>query len=256
MYKRQVEENLQRLSFSKNQLSDNKFKAVDICLSSSVIEVGVDISRVSLLSIVSAPKSVSQYIQVSGRVGRDWKNGKSALVVTIYSPTKPRDRSLYEQFRSFHEQLYSCVEPTSVTPFCEPVLERSLHAALFAFVRQTSKLDDAKNKPSYSHYVEKCNEFRKIFLERVKLVDNKSLAIAEKYLNKKILYWQNSNFDNWEAGKKDNETPVLVPQGNYLNEKLKFKTFQTMTSMRNVDAECMPEISSYYFNTGEESETT
>jgi len=251
-----VEENLQRLSFSKNQLSDNKFKAVDICLSSSVIEVGVDISRVSLLSIVSAPKSVSQYIQVSGRVGRDWKNGKSALVVTIYSPTKPRDRSLYEQFRSFHEQLYSCVEPTSVTPFCEPVLERSLHAALFAFVRQTSKLDDAKNKPSYSHYVEKCNEFRKIFLERVKLVDNKSLAIAEKYLNKKILYWQNSNFDNWEAGKKDNETPVLVPQGNYLNEKLKFKTFQTMTSMRNVDAECMPDISSYYFNTGEESETT
>ena len=93
-------------------------------------------------------------------------------------------------------------------------------------------------------------------MERVKLVDNKSLAIAEKYLNKKILYWQNSNFDNWEAGKKDNETPVLVPQGNYLNEKLKFKTFQTMTSMRNVDAECMPDISSYYFNTGEESETT
>jgi hypothetical protein len=29
-----------------------------------------------------------------------------------------------------------------------------------------------------------------------------------------------------------------------------------MTSMRNVDAECMPDISSYYFNTGEESETT
>ena len=26
------------------------------------------------------------------------------------------------------------------------------------------------------------------------------------------------------------------------SEKLKFKTFQTMTSMRNVDAECMPHI--------------
>ena len=70
-----------------------------------MIEVGVDITRISLLSIVSAPKSVSQYIQVSGRVGRDWHNGKSALVITIYSPTKPRDRSLYEQFRSYHEQL-------------------------------------------------------------------------------------------------------------------------------------------------------
>ena len=37
--------------------------------------------------------------------------------------------------------------------------------------------------------------------------------------------------------KKDNEIPLLIPQGNYLTEKLKFNTFQTMTSMRNVDAE-------------------
>ena len=27
-----------------------------------------------------------------------------------------------------------------------------------------------------------------------------------------------------------------------------------MTSMRNVDAECMPEISGHYYDTGEESE--
>ena len=38
---------------------------------------------------------------------------------------------------------------------------------------------------------------------------------------------------------------------NYLNEKLKFKTFQTMTSMRNVDAECMPHI---FSNINDESE--
>ena len=38
----------------KSENLNNK-KAVDICLSSSVIEVGVDISRISLLSIVSAP---------------------------------------------------------------------------------------------------------------------------------------------------------------------------------------------------------
>ena len=246
-----VEENLERLSLSINKESNPKNKAVDICLSSSVIEVGVDITRVSLLSIVSAPKSVSQYIQVSGRVGRDWQNGKSALVVTIYSPTKPRDRSLYEQFRSFHEQLYSWVEPTSVTPFCEPVLERSLHAALFAYVRQTSSLDNAKNNPSYFSYESKCEKFKNILLERIKLVDGKASIIAENYLNKKLNIWKNGNFDNWESGKKDNETPLLVPQGNYLSEKLKFKTFQTMTSMRNVDAECMPEISGHYYDTGE-----
>ena len=44
--------------------------------------------------------------------------------------------------------LYSWVEPTSVTPFCEPVLERSLHSALFAYVRQTSSLDNAIHNPN------------------------------------------------------------------------------------------------------------
>jgi hypothetical protein len=51
--------------------------------------------------------------------------------------------------------------------------------------------------------------------------------------------------------KKDNEIPLLIPQGNYLTEKLKFNTFQTMTSMRNVDAECMPHI---FSNINDESE--
>ena len=36
------------------------------------------------------------------------------------------------------------------------------------------------------------------------------------------------------------------------DEKLKFKTFQTMTSMRNVDAECMPYI---FSNLDDESES-
>jgi len=240
-----VEENLQKLSLSKDENLNNK-KAVDICLSSSVIEVGVDISRISLLSIVSAPKSVSQYIQVSGRVGRDWNKGKSALVVTIYSPTKPRDRSLYEQFRSFHEQLYSWVEPTTVTPFCEPVLERSLHSALFAFIRQKTSLINANEKANYKDYEKLCDEFKNLLLKRVEIIDKQFLKVAEKHLEKKINLWKNNNFDSWMPRKKDNEVPLLIPQGNYLTEKLKFNTFQTMTSMRNVDAECMPHIFSNY----------
>lgn len=71
-----------------------------------------------------------------------------------------------------------------------------------------------------------------------------SVALEEK---QKLL----SN-DSWEIRKKDNEIPLLIPQGSYLNEKLKFKTFQTMTSMRNVDAECMPYI---FSNLDDESES-
>ena len=58
------------------------------------------------------------------------------LVATIYSASKPRDRSHFEKFRTYHERLYAQVEPTSVTPFSPPVLDRALHAVLVAYVRQ------------------------------------------------------------------------------------------------------------------------
>ena len=42
------------------------------------------------------------------------------LVITIYGAAKPRDRSHYERFRTYHQRLYAQVEPTSVTPFATP----------------------------------------------------------------------------------------------------------------------------------------
>ncbi len=110
---------------------------VDVCLASSMLEVGVDIDRLALLAVVGQPKTTAQYIQVTGRVGRRWWESPG-LVVTLYAAARPRDRSHFEKFRSYHEKLYAQVEPASVTPFSPPALERALHAVMLAYVRQFS----------------------------------------------------------------------------------------------------------------------
>jgi hypothetical protein len=85
------------------------------------------------------PKLTSEYIQATSRVGRGKVPG---LVVSLYSATKPRDRSHYEDFRSYHESIYRHVEPTSLTPYALPARERTLHAAIVAVVRHATAFHD------------------------------------------------------------------------------------------------------------------
>ena len=129
-------------------------------LATSIVEVGVDVQRLSLLTILGQPKNTSQYIQVSSRIGRN--RNAPGLVVVQLNPSKPRDRSHYEGFRSFHERFYAQVEPTSVTPFSPPSTERTLHALITAVVRQMGKQKESSKTPRPFPLDENSNLYKKI----------------------------------------------------------------------------------------------
>ncbi|TFH74078.1 helicase-related protein [Cellulomonas sp. HD19AZ1] len=122
--------NLDKLTKAKGEAG-----CVDLALATSVIEVGVDVDRLGLLTMIRQPKTASQYIQVAGRVGRDATNGPG-VVVTVLNPANSRDMSHYERFTSTHARLYAAVEPASVTPFTGAALTRGLRGALASTVRQ------------------------------------------------------------------------------------------------------------------------
>ncbi|MGW5154479.1 helicase-related protein [Nonomuraea wenchangensis] len=220
-------------------------KAIDICLASNIIEVGVDIDRLSLMAVVGQPKTTSQYIQVTGRVGRR----HPGLVVTLYGAAKPRDRSHYERFRSYHERLYAQVEPTSVTPFARPVLRRALRGALVAHVRTTGSVD--LPPWPFPHY--EVDAAADILLARAELVDPEELDAVEREVAQALKEWDDWDRAEWEAN------PVT---GDPLNGLMRYAgtadgngkpSWSVPTSMRNVDAECRAAITDAFNNSGEVS---
>lgn len=108
-------------------------RPIDVVLATSMLQVGVDVTRLGLMLMVGQPKNTAEYIQASSRVGRD--NTKPGLVIALSNWARPRDLAHFEQFGHYHNTFYSQVEALSITPFSVTAMDRGLAATVISAAR-------------------------------------------------------------------------------------------------------------------------
>ena len=239
---RQVNDISEALRQLEIKYSDKNSKPVDVCLATNMISVGVDISRLGTMLVIGQPKTTSEYIQATSRVGRNYPG----IVFVWYNNARPRDKSHFEQFISYHRKIYSMVEPTSITPFSDPVRQRALHAQVitlaryFGVARATDSIDQEIRE-----------KIKEILIAKVSRTDPNEVESTENEINKIFKHWKNySNLTDWGNmsgyDASNEECFLLYPFGKEPPERMKADVFKTLTSMRNVDVECQGDIISGY----------
>lgn len=159
--------------------------ALDILLATNMLSVGVDIPRLGLMLVNGQPKGISEYIQATSRVGRGNLPG---LVISVLNNVKPRDRSHYESFKTWHSSLYRDVEVTSVTPFASRARDKALHAILVALVRNL--IPGMQEKPEYDLMKDEVLESLILYIsKRACSIDPEETAVEEE-LREMIDEWR------------------------------------------------------------------
>ena len=104
---------------------------VDALLTTPIFGTGIDINRLGLMVVMNQPKTTSQYIQATGRVGR---NGPG-LVVSWLKQGRFRDLNHFENFVGYHRTIHRYVEPITASPFSEKTMDLYLGPVIVAALR-------------------------------------------------------------------------------------------------------------------------
>jgi ATP-dependent helicase YprA (DUF1998 family) len=213
--------------------------SLDACLSTNMISVGVDVSRLGLMIINGQTKSKSEYIQASSRVGRKYPG----IVITIYNDSKVRDKSGFENFRDIHQNLYKDVEITSVTPFSPDCIKKVLPSVIVGACRHLSPA--ALFSPDINLFRDTCDRVCELILERCKAISPESSGYLDNLI-KNIK-------SEWIARKPQKYFPDKSKASTLLIEAEKAVTlseddygFQALTNVRNVEAVSLIETNPYF----------
>lgn len=210
-----------------------KNPAIGFVPCTSIISVGVDVDRLSVMLVNGQPKLTSEYIQASSRVGRS--DAAPGLVLTLYSSAKPRDRSHYEDFLGYHQAFYRYVEPTSVTPYAPPARERTLHAALITLVRHATQFGANESARRVDFTKEPLTSLVDNFKDAVCTADSSEADETRQCIDEFVRLWMDVAASgsqlSYVSGGRQHPTGLIRDFG--AEEVLGYR--QAMRSVRNVD---------------------
>jgi hypothetical protein len=182
-----IKKNLDKLNIPFDGNLD-KYQSFDIVLATNMVSVGLDVGRLGIMLMNGMPPNTAEYIQASSRVARK----KEGIVFTLFDPNNTRDLSYFEDFVPFHKTFYKQVEPISVTPFAENVLDRLLFTAVLTYFRH--KLGFADNKQPYclienGNRQQLVDELNNIFNKHI-FADNEDKQLVASKIAHLIQQWE------------------------------------------------------------------
>ncbi|EOS54293.1 helicase-related protein [Paenibacillus barengoltzii] len=237
-------EKLEQVVYSEENQSNRRYP-INVLLATNMISVGVDVARLNVMLLVGQPKLTSEYIQASSRIGRTYPG----VAFVLYDGAKSRDRSHYEQFRSYHESFYKFVEPTGATPFSKPARDRALHAVMVTLMRHKYNLTSDNSAAHFQRNDKATHEIVEFIISRVKEIRDR-VEIDLRDESTVIIEEMEEFWSDWEdrisrstginfyygdryllqAPTSDSKR-LLKPYGDNSSDTAK----ETLTSMRNVD---------------------
>lgn len=179
--------------------------SIDAALATSMFGTGIDVDRLGLMIVHGQPKTTANYIQATGRVGRN----KGGLVISFYRATRPRDLDHYEFFTGYHRSLHRFVEPITANPFSPRARERTLGPIFVGFLRNAQTIRGIQINKQWAYEERYSKNVRK---SGSRVIKNKNTLTEINAIKNEIIRRSQNQPDNRKPDKRkvSNEIDNLI----------------------------------------------
>jgi len=233
---------------SKIEPNENKWNSdgqpIDVLMATNMLSVGVDIGRLGAMIVNGQPKNNSEYIQATGRIGRQ----NPGLIITLYAYTKPRDLSYYENFKDYHSTYYKNVEVVALTPFTLRARKIGLFGIMVGMFRMAIQGNYSLTKNNDAHQLNQKNvdhiklidNIKNVIQKRVEMIDREESAFTKTNVQNLLDRWTmyikryGKLLHYKESQKYPNETYMYLNQNDPSSPR---QLIPVPTSLRNAEQE-------------------